>query len=421
MRLIVTLLLTFLFIFSASADDVVLIVSREQSHLKRMELIRKETKELRLSTFIFELDDFGKETLGLLADAAMRGVKVKLNVDGYMPGLTKNYAVLKALEDVGVELKIYNPVYRNGVSFNYRNHMKSLIGSDSIILGDRNMEHSYFKRKGENTYIGVDALIQGDQVQEARRHFDSVFDSSQMKKHAGIYLSDEALVTAKRDLLEWRTAAVHSAGKKIPLNETKLKIENVKYVADSPGGLFSKNPIGVHRRVMDMINEAKTSLEFTNPYVLLTKETKGAIQNALDRGVKITINSNSSLSTDSHLMGMAWDIHKHELVNMGIEVNELRPGHFLHAKTIVRDGKEVFIGSFNLDPRSQNLNLENGFFAEDESLAKKVTAYNRRIRRLLMDKVEKEVPVKMSASARMSLCAKKGLRKFIVSAVRPML
>jgi putative cardiolipin synthase len=421
MRLITSLFLALFFIFDASADDVGLLISRDQSHIRRMELIRKETKEIRLSTFIFELDEFGKQTLGLLADAAMRGVKVKLNVDGYMPGVTRDGAILKALEDVGVEVKIFNPTYRNGVSFNYRNHMKSLITSDAMILGDRNMQHSYFKRNSGNSYIGLDAFIEGDEVKEARRHFDSVFESKQMKKPLGFFFSEDTLVAAKRDLQIWRNESLASSTLKKSLNAGIVKVQNIKYVADSPAGILSKNPIGVHNRVLQMIAEAKTSLEFTNPYVLLTPETKKAVEKALDRGVKITINSNSALSTDSHLMGMAWDIHKQELVNMGIEVNELRAGHFLHAKTIVRDGKEVFIGSFNLDPRSQNLNLENGFFAEDEIIAKRVTDYNRRIKRLFMDKVELEVPIKMSASARMSLCAKKGLRKFIVNTVRPML
>lgn len=44
-------------------------------------------------------------------------------------------------------------------------------------------------------------------------------------------------------------------------------------------------------------------------------------------------------------------------------------GSSLHAKTFAVDGRLVFIGSFNFDPRSARLNTEMGFVIESESLA----------------------------------------------------
>src|SRR5699024_12582735 len=44
-------------------------------------------------------------------------------------------------------------------------------------------------------------------------------------------------------------------------------------------------------------------------------------------------------------------------------------GASLHAKTFSIDGKTVFIGSFNFDPRSTLLNTEMGFVIESETLA----------------------------------------------------
>jgi putative cardiolipin synthase len=47
--------------------------------------------------------------------------------------------------------------------------------------------------------------------------------------------------------------------------------------------------------------------------------------------------------------------------------------HFgLHAKTAVYDRRTVFVGSFNLDPRSENLNTEIGFLVESEELGNAV-------------------------------------------------
>jgi putative cardiolipin synthase len=41
----------------------------------------------------------------------------------------------------------------------------------------------------------------------------------------------------------------------------------------------------------------------------------------------------------------------------------------LHAKTLVVDGRTVYIGTFNFDPRSENLNTEVGVVVHDERLA----------------------------------------------------
>src|SRR3546814_4473107 len=46
----------------------------------------------------------------------------------------------------------------------------------------------------------------------------------------------------------------------------------------------------------------------------------------------------------------------------------------LHAKAIAIDGRRVFIGSMNLDPRSWRLNSEMGVVVESEGLAADVLA-----------------------------------------------
>lgn len=44
-------------------------------------------------------------------------------------------------------------------------------------------------------------------------------------------------------------------------------------------------------------------------------------------------------------------------------------GASLHAKTFAVDGRRVFIGSFNFDPRSTSLNTEMGLLIDSERLA----------------------------------------------------
>src|SRR5262249_47330624 len=50
--------------------------------------------------------------------------------------------------------------------------------------------------------------------------------------------------------------------------------------------------------------------------------------------------------------------------------NELPSGVTLHTKALLLDHKTVFVGSYNLDPRSAWLNCEQGVLVEDEVLAR---------------------------------------------------
>jgi len=63
-----------------------------------------------------------------------------------------------------------------------------------------------------------------------------------------------------------------------------------------------------------------------------------------------------------------------ELVERYPRIAENNPVFALHAKSMVIDGKTIFIGTFNLDPRSANLNTEVGVLIESEALARNLTA-----------------------------------------------
>ena len=78
-----------------------------------------------------------------------------------------------------------------------------------------------------------------------------------------------------------------------------------------------------------------------------------------------------------------------QLLANGVELYEMRPDAgaikkkvisgkskaALHTKAIVFDRESVFIGSFNLDPRSANINTEAGLYVESPELAAQVVDY----------------------------------------------
>jgi putative cardiolipin synthase len=80
--------------------------------------------------------------------------------------------------------------------------------------------------------------------------------------------------------------------------------------------------------------------------------------------------------------------YRKQLIEAGAEVFELRADSAiiketwkgksqagLHTKAMIFDDKSLFIGSFNLDPRSANINTEAGLYVESPELAKRLQAY----------------------------------------------
>jgi cardiolipin synthase C len=108
-----------------------------------------------------------------------------------------------------------------------------------------------------------------------------------------------------------------------------------------------------------------------------------------DRGIRMRVLTNSLATNDVLAAHAGYAKYREALLANGVELYELRPDAgvikkkvlsgqskaALHTKAIVFDRESVFIGSFNLDPRSANLNTEAGLYVESPELAEQVIAY----------------------------------------------
>jgi putative cardiolipin synthase len=66
-------------------------------------------------------------------------------------------------------------------------------------------------------------------------------------------------------------------------------------------------------------------------------------------------------------------VERTELIKRFKHLEQHQPVFALHAKTLVIDNKVLYIGTFNFDPRSANLNTEVGILANDAELAAQVS------------------------------------------------
>jgi cardiolipin synthase C len=160
-------------------------------------------------------------------------------------------------------------------------------------------------------------------------------------------------------------------------------LDSVYFVSDIPGkndGTKGLSGRGICTdTLISLIKQAKKSIDIQSPYLITSKLGKDLFRNAVKSGVKIRILTNSLLSTDNLEAFSGYQRDRKKLLETGIRIYEFRPDAAerykvmtgslqaeinyapifgLHAKSMVIDGKITVIGTFNLDPRSANLNSE---------------------------------------------------------------
>ena len=163
--------------------------------------------------------------------------------------------------------------------------------------------------------------------------------------------------------------------------------------ADRPGKVMARSAdearsMSAEMNVMDRVMEAKSDVVISSPYFIPGSMGVQAFGDLRKRNVKVIILTNSFAANDEPLAHTGYARYRVELLRTGVDIYELSPTRIqhnerlmlpgtslgrLHAKTAVIDQSTVYIGSVNLDPRSDSTNTELGLFARCPELAKEVT------------------------------------------------
>lgn len=134
--------------------------------------------------------------------------------------------------------------------------------------------------------------------------------------------------------------------------------------------------------------DSTDEMHVQSAYLILLPDSMKLLGEVTAKGVEVHLATNS-MAADNHLSAfVAYRKQRKQLLEQGARVYEMRPdaaeerklftaqqleehgtSFGLHAKTVVFDRRITFVGSFNLDPRSVNLNSEMGLLVESESLA----------------------------------------------------
>jgi putative cardiolipin synthase len=308
---------------------------------------------------------------------------------------------------------------------NQRMHNKLMVFDGAIMItGGRNIENTYFDHSTEMNFRDRDVLAVGPVARQAAASFAEYWNYRLAV--ASRDLVDVAAVVAGGKFPRYATRADYDFGGYFTALDREAgdaslvqarfagrlrPVEKVTFIADAPGkatGVLSRSA-RITRELRHTLEQAKTSVVMQTPYLVLSPPARELIaqMQAKNPGLRIQISSNSFASTDNLLAYSAnYRLRNNYVEDLNLQVHEFKPRPAtmaelfplhaqmaaraaerikagqqerppflcLHAKSLVVDDRLAFVGSYNLDPRSENLNTEVGLLVEDAAFARELRA-----------------------------------------------
>jgi putative cardiolipin synthase len=390
----------------------------------RVQLARRAQVSLDVQYYHLHDDESGRWLLRALRDAAQRGVRVRLLLDDFYTS-GQDDLLLGLAAHPNVEVRLFNPfcclrdqgqISRFLASLgelkrvNHRMHNKLFVADGAMaVVGGRNVANEYFLRNADGlNFIDVDAFVVGWVVAPLQSQFDRYWNADAVYPIQAVARS--RLTTAElRERFEiWTGPAATPPPAPLPpsdilgygpiaedLDSGRLGLVwgGAYAFADHPDKPFDSEPgsvpadTSVTYNLVQAMRQAKQEIVVSSPYLVPGERGMALIRELRGRGVRITAMTNSLGATDEPLVHVGYSAYRGPMLDLGVDLYELsgsrvkrnrRENLFgaslgrLHAKLAVIDKRWLFIGSMNLDPRSESINTELGVVVDSPPLAKEM-------------------------------------------------
>ncbi|MBO9666908.1 MAG: phospholipase D family protein [Bdellovibrio sp.] len=390
----------------------------------RLDMIEGAKKSIEMEYFIYSIDTAGRLITQALIRKAKQGVKVRVIVDTSLPIFELNKYYAAVLKEAGIEVHYYNEALLiQVVSTQFRSHRKSLIvDSEQAITGGRNIADEYFDLSPEYNFMDTDMHVRGSIVRDMRTSFEEFWTSAitkpaplvklpQPEDFAGltaanmkdpkalhdkdVRLSVSRYKSAVNNFLNGMKKAraftistdedrkhlidIHTYGASYLEQQVSDTCRDTIYASDFPG-MGEKTRV-LRGQLAEEAKRAKHEIYIESPYFVIKKQQSDVLQDMLDRGVRINVLTNSLYSTDAFYTQAVFDTRIGLWTRAGVQVwmhsGERDPQHYpaiaevaharwgTHSKRGVIDDKTTIVGTFNMDPRSTNINAEMALICRD--------------------------------------------------------
>ncbi|MGZ2384801.1 putative cardiolipin synthase [Rhizobium brockwellii] len=397
-----------------AASGLVLITSNLEAFAARLLAARSAGRSLDLMYYMWNADLTGMLIMREVVAAADRGIRVRILLDDL--GVSMSDKIFYAIDcHPNIELRLFNPtkarenVLRRGLemvlrfrSVNRRMHNKAWIADGRIaMVGGRNIGDPYFDAGEDANFRDFDLVMVGQAVAKTERLFDDYWNSSvAVPVRSLLSRRPNKLRKLRRnmDRLDFEQRArpyLDRVQDRTSLEDAVAEnhyiwVDKVDVLADPPEKAAGKLRTGQNvlmETLLPVITGTAEFIHITSPYFIPGERGVRALTKLRDKGVKVSVLTNSLAATDVAAVHAGYSRYRPALLKAGIELYELKSiadvGSFslrgskqasLHTKAFARDGKYGFIGSLNLDPRSVSLNTEMGVLFKSSDLVAQMDA-----------------------------------------------
>ena len=345
-------------------NDITLLENGEEFFPRVFECFAKAKQEIIIETFILFEDEVGLALRDVLVEAARRGVRVDIMVDGFgSPDLSDEYVL--SLSRAGVKLRVFDPGIRLrllGQRLNVirRMHRKIIVvDGERAFVGGINFSHDHLRSFGPMGKQDYSVEVIGPVVAQIHRF---VLREIAVGKQAPGWF--------RRRVREYEPEGAP--------DEHKGSAEVMFVSRDN-----RRHPEDIERHYRAAIRSARKRIVIANAYFFPGYRLIKEMRRAARRGVEVRLILQGE--PDMPFVKTAASMLYHHLLHAGVEIYEYceRP---LHGKVALVDDTWSTVGSSNLDPLSLALNLEANVIVRDE-------AFNRvmaqRLEQLVCDACKK--------------------------------
>lgn len=371
----------------------------------RLALVNSAQKTLDLQYYIWHSDKAGRMLAWSLLEAADRGVRVRLLLDD-MGSPLGDESLLLMDGHPNIEIRLFNPlsdrewrIWSMMTEFgrvNRRMHNKSLTADNTVsIVGGRNIGNEYFEANSDVVFADLDLAVIGPVVEQVSDGFDlywnheTSYPVSLLSSHQ---FTEAEMIQARQDGALYIEAAKQSeyAGRLLSADLVKtLGVQEwfwgeASVLYDHPSKALADEPADdllLSTQLSQVFGDLSQELLLVSPYFVPGKDGVQFLQGLVDKGIQVTIVTNSLAATDVGAVHSGYAKYRKDLLKAGVVIYEMRPDPnkksesaehdksafigssaqaSLHAKAFFLDRRTTFVGSMNLDPRSLLINTEIG-------------------------------------------------------------
>ena len=396
------------------------IVTGANAFAARSILTGMATRNIDAQYYIWHNDQAGQLLLKDLWEAAERGVIVRLLLDDFNNSAKFDQHLLRFASHPNIAVRIINPLmHRKFSTLNYvtglprinrRMHNKSMTFDKQItIIGGRNIGNEYLSNDQSSQFADLDVLLIGKVVADIDNSFASYwssplsFDIETLAKFDDDVTPDFLKALDKLGIdeenNEGSSLTVYKAAIKDSTIDTDLinkrvpfRWTDMQFLSDDVGKLSKSvsSETNLVHQLRNLLGSPTKKLTIISSYFVPTKDGVDTLVKLAESGVDIKILTNSFDATDVTAVHSGYSQWRPSLLRSGVKIYELKStaaeekrdnklwrarsqsSTSLHAKTFAVDDYQVFIGSYNVDPRSANINTEMGVIINDDELARQL-------------------------------------------------